>query len=1273
MLQQEFTKDGLPSMRPYLKYLLDRGYADQVKVKWGKGYRNVIIIGGKKYLYKGGDEFNKNLKKKIVSLYINMSDKTLDQKTKKSDNSVGVNLKFDDDGDRTWINKDRFDEFESEYQQSQDDSSLSDTSRVEFEIHIKMVKVETKTEETNKIWINMTTVYGGVNGVKLFIKHKIIEMVYAYEDSDWEIISMSIIKLYIKKQKQTQNTNFRDIKMFGAVFNYNGFALEAIKSEVPNSCVPEYLLKLYNNPEETNPRKRLAKLTMDKLLQELNMKAIDEGCSIAQIAVFCEIHKITYYALDFKYKLFETNNHLGYNSNLPRLVFVCATNHLFPVTDTEKRETIFKTCSAIGGKLNKYKSQQKFENVKLGYNETLKNYVLLPDMSFYALFAKVESDKHHDAHYSTFRIIITTPGLCNTLFYEEIRRGNIHNGKVRLSKGNQIVGFEMLGITIDENEHYNDIQITIDTLNEDIDKDSERYNYTGQNHHSLAYAYYTNNYDLNIVSNCSPQVYDILTSGSCMNSPFFEFYKNQGTTAYDKNKQYTHILMNSDIYGWSIFKPTDEVKPFDGTIETGMYFAVTSNYFPLKGNGWYFDDTVDKALKYNLITKNDIKYQVKASCSLDQYHFKQFVRDVYDKFEPTHGNGGKLAINGFIGMLGKSKAKSTRHYFESNYDVVANELINSTDNIEIKGIYPPNQTDAEHVNLLNLSDDELECVINKTADNTSEPILYQLSTNTEIPTYENTLPIHRKIYDKANMEMYELYLEVKDFNPDCELVGIKTDCLVFNNITHDPPTSDRWGDIKKCDVPSIKECTVNQEKKLRTDLYEPNNTTWNSITWSPETGYKNHKGIMIDSGLESYVEQGYLTIGMAGTGKSEILQEAQVLLSKNEAVRQFITACPTHKACKIVNGVTIHRLFGVNPMDHSYEYKKVVELKSVGIKYIFIDEVSMVSEQMWNVIAHIKQQFEFVFVGFGDFKQLKPVGEEHIDFKHSWIVKYVFNNTICELTHIHRFDGSKLLQDAHKCANGESIDFNDYTKEEHSLSLCWTNQAVDAINQKWNKHYANGKQVEVNGFKQSKYILHVGLKLMAYKSNGKKYYNSEDFTVKSFDDKYMCLLNDFDNSEINIELKFTNHFKPMYAMTVHKAQGMTINRPYSIYEYNRMQHDMLYVALTRTSKKEYVNFCEISLLKPYVGYIYRYSYNGKSYIGSTTDVKRRKEDHKTNTTNKFGRAIQRYGYKQFDFEILEKLQYSDKSELYDLENQYIIKYDSINNGYNCRRNEKADN
>ena len=76
-------------------------------------------------------------------------------------------------------------------------------------------------------------------------------------------------------------------------------------------------------------------------------------------------------------------------------------------------------------------------------------------------------------------------------------------------------------------------------------------------------------------------------------------------------------------------------------------------------------------------------------------------------------------------------------------------------------------------------------------------------------------------------------------------------------------------------------------------------------------------------------------------------------------------------ACGIITN--FKTWFGVNPIDYSYEYKKVKELKNNGIKYIFIDEVSMISEKMWNVIAHIKNRFGFVFVGFGDFKQLKPI------------------------------------------------------------------------------------------------------------------------------------------------------------------------------------------------------------------------------------------------------------------------------------------------------------
>ena len=328
-------------------------------------------------------------------------------------------------------------------------------------------------------------------------------------------------------------------------------------------------------------------------------------------------------------------------------------------------------------------------------------------------------------------------------------------------------------------------------------------------------------------------------------------------------------------------------------------------------------------------------------------------------------------------------------------------------------------------------------------------------------------------------------------------------------------------------------------------------------------------------------------------------------------------------------------MFGINPIDFSYEYNKAQILKEAGIKYIFIDEVSMVSERIWCILCHLKEEFNFVFIGVGDFMQLKPVNEEPIGFKNSWLVKHLFNNNSCELTGVHRFDENKLLQDAHDCAYGRSINFKRYGNKECDLSLGWTNACVDTLNSKYNEKYAKSYDnvKEVKGHGNTKFLLHKNLQLMAYTSSlNKKCYNSEDFAAVDFDDDYFYLKTTKKDT-IKIYIKFTNHFKPLYAMTVHKAQGMTTNKPYAIYEYGRMKHDMLYVALTRTSKEEYVNFCDININRPRTGYIYRYSYNNKSYTGCTTDIEKRKKDHKTNETYKFGRAIKEIGYGNFEFEV----------------------------------------
>ena len=372
------------------------------------------------------------------------------------------------------------------------------------------------------------------------------------------------------------------------------------------------------------------------------------------------------------------------------------------------------------------------------------------------------------------------------LFYSEIEKGSIYNSRIKTSKGN-IVAFEMYGdLYIEENPNIEGVLHIIDKLNQDS---VAKYRYMGQSLYTLANEHFTKRHDRNIVSYCSPQIYNILKDN--INSPFLEFYKNNGKVAYDKNKQYTNILRSCDDFGWSIFNPTDEVKRYDSIsdIETGLYFIETFNSFPLKGNGWYFDGVVAKALKYKLIAKEDIKYYIKPSHILKQDHFYNFVSEIYDIFGCEVKNG----INGFIGLLGMKAICKERNYFESDYDAVANEVVNNENgSIQIRSIYNNEKSQLEHINLLNADDDELNKIINSRSE--EEPIIYNVICKTEISKYENTLPIHRTIYDIASMEMYGIYLEVMSLNPKAELVGIKTDCLVFNRIKK--ALSDEIGGVK---------------------------------------------------------------------------------------------------------------------------------------------------------------------------------------------------------------------------------------------------------------------------------------------------------------------------------------------------------------------------------------------------------------------------------------------------------------------------------------------
>ena len=104
--------------------------------------------------------------------------------------------------------------------------------------------------------------------------------------------------------------------------------------------------------------------------------------------------------------------------------------------------------------------------------------------------------------------------------------------------------------------------------------------------------------------------------------------------------------------------------------------------------------------------------------------------------------------------------------------------------------------------------------------------------------------------------------------------------------------------------------------------------------------------------------------------------------------------------------------------------------------------------------------------------------------------------------------------------------------------------------------------------------IYKGLPIIAKKNDKDKYdiLNNEIFMVKYVDTKTKKVhITDDENEKIIPLNVFNKYFYPAYCVTVHKMQGSTVNEPLSIFEWSRMSEKMKYTAVTRVTKKEYLN------------------------------------------------------------------------------------------------------
>jgi hypothetical protein len=109
-------------------------------------------------------------------------------------------------------------------------------------------------------------------------------------------------------------------------------------------------------------------------------------------------------------------------------------------------------------------------------------------------------------------------------------------------------------------------------------------------------------------------------------------------------------------YDFPVFTVMDEVQHFKGKLAPRLFYVETNQYFPLRGNGWYSQPMIEYCLKEGILSQDDVKYVIYASCSIPHDFFNKLIQFCYANL----GEHAKLAINSMIGMF-KPKVKKNYH------------------------------------------------------------------------------------------------------------------------------------------------------------------------------------------------------------------------------------------------------------------------------------------------------------------------------------------------------------------------------------------------------------------------------------------------------------------------------------------------------------------------------------------------------------------------------------------------------------------------------------
>ena len=609
----------------------------------------------------------------------------------------------------------------------------------------------------------------------------------------------------------------------------------------------------------------------------------------------------------------------------------------------------------------------------------------------------------------------------------------------------------------------------------------------------------------------------------------------------DINKCRKNIMYHSK-YEYPVFTVMDSVQVYKNQSGPGLYYIESNNYLPLRGNGWYYEPVADYCIKEGIIDVSDIKYVIIASLSVKGDYFNKFIEYCYDIL----GDYAKLSVNSMIGC------------FKTKDSEIWKSLCITAD--ENEAFYYFLNKDGSFIHNMNINEKQFYQAYNKRIVRPQE---------FETPLYDMVLQMEIIELHKLSKLVMNNNGVVLDVNTDCVSCVFLDDKLPFA-ICNDKVNLSGFYFDDNMQVPKYK---LEFKDRLTTgkkpNFIRSNDFVYTKPSWNITEDVENNDmskivDHIIDNKISCNVD------GRAGCGKTTLIKAIMKKMSDNNM--SYVSLAPTNKACRLINGKTIHKF--------AISYKRLQDVKKIKLDYIIVDEISMVSEIFYKFMITMKRLNKCNFIISGDFGQLLPVNDRRADYdyKNSAALNELCDGNRVQLSKCRRADAElfTMCLDAN-ITKLTKADFNNNFTGRH---ICFTNKKRKEINAIMMNKVVQEKKIKClkltaleNDTDSQDVKLIKGMPIIARVTNNKyEIMNNETFTIIKIDliNQSIIISDGEDTKEIPID-QFQYMFYVAFCITTHKSQGETYDHPYTIHEWEKMDRRLKYVALSRATKKEYIN------------------------------------------------------------------------------------------------------